>query len=118
MGFWRKEVIEPMLDADMRRVIEEQVTWIAREPGNAKPYYHLAQLYRTQSRQEEALGLLLEAVRLDAGCAEAHISLAEIYCVRDDAGAAWRHARLAAASGNGSAVALLERHGVVDPSLE
>jgi len=118
MGFWRKEVIEPMLDADMRRVMAEQVEWIAREPENARPYYHLAQLYRTQSRQDEALGLLLEAVRLDPGHTEVHISLAEIYCVRDDAGAAWRHARLAAEGGNKSAVELLERHGVIDPSLE
>jgi cytochrome c-type biogenesis protein CcmH/NrfG len=118
MSFWRKEVIEPILDADMRRVMAEQLEWIAREPGNARPYYHLAQLYRTQMRQDEALGLLLEAVRLDEGHAEAHVSLAEIYCVRDDARAAWRHARLAAEAGNGNAVALLERHGVVDPSLE
>ncbi|MEP7364107.1 MAG: hypothetical protein ABI972_12695 [Acidobacteriota bacterium] len=118
MSFWQKEVIEPMLDADMRRVMAEQVAWITREPANSRPYYHLAQLYRTQSRQDEALGLLLEAVRLDAEYAEAHLSLAEIYCVRDDAGAAWRHARLAAEGGNANAVALLERHGVVDPSLE
>jgi len=117
MGFWRKEVIEPMLDAGMREAIAEQVSWIAREPENARPYYHLAQLYRTQARQEEALGLLLEAVRLDESYAEAHISLAEIYCVRNDAEAAWRHARVAAAGGNSDAVALLERHGVVDPSL-
>ena len=117
MGFWRKEVIEPMLDEGMREAIAEQVGWIAREPGNARPYYQLAQLYRTQGRQEEALGLLLEAVRLDAGLAEAQVSLAEIYCVRDDASAAWRHARLAAAAGNTNAVALLERHGVQDPGV-
>jgi len=118
MGFWRKEVIEPMLDADMKAAMAEQVAWIAREPGNARPYYQLAQLYRTQARQDEALGLLLEAVRLRGDFAEAHVSLAEIYCVRDDAGAAWRHARLAGAAGNTNAVALLERHGVVNPSLE
>jgi cytochrome c-type biogenesis protein CcmH/NrfG len=118
MGFWRKEVIETMLDADMQRVMAEQVEWIAREPENARPYYHLAQLYRTQLEQDKALGLLLEAVRLNDHYAEAHVSLAEIYCVRDDAGAAWRHARLAAECGNTNAVALLERHGVIDPSLE
>ena len=118
MGFWRKEVIEPILDADMQRVIKEQIAWIASEPENARPYYHLAQLYRTQSRQDEALGLLLEAVRLKEDFAEAHLSLVEIYCVRDDARAAWRHARLAAEAGNNNAVGLLERHGVVDPGLE
>lgn len=117
MGFWRKEVIEPILDDGTREAIAEQVAWIAREPGNARPYYHLAQLYRTQSRQDEALGLLLEAVRLNPSLAEAHVSLTEIYCVRDDSAAAWRHARFASAAGNTNAVELLERHGVCDPAL-
>jgi len=117
MGFWRDEVIEPILDDGMRQAIAEQVAWIAREPGNARPYYQLAQLYRTQGRQEEALGLLLESVRLDPALADAHVSLTEIYCVRNDMAAAWRHARDAAGAGNGNAVALLERHGVTDPGL-
>ncbi len=118
MGFWRKEVIEPILDAGTREEIAGQVAWIAREPANARPYYQLAQLYRTLARQEEALGLLLEAVRLNAGLAEAHCALTEIYSVRNDPAAAWRHARLAVSAGNTNAVALLERHGVVDPGLE
>lgn len=117
MGFWQKEVIEPILDEGTREAIAEQVSWIAKEPENAQPYYHLAQLYRTQGRQDEALGLLLEAVRLHPALAAAHVSLTEIYCVRNDAGAAWRHARQAAEAGNGNAVALLERHGVQDPGL-
>jgi cytochrome c-type biogenesis protein CcmH/NrfG len=41
------------------------VKWIEREPANPRPYYHLAQFYRMENRTEQALGLLLEAVRLD-----------------------------------------------------
>ena len=65
MSFWRKEVIDFALDRETQAAIDEQRAWIAREPENAKPYYHLAQLYRVAFRQEEARGLLLESVRLD-----------------------------------------------------
>lgn len=112
MSFWRKEVIQPALDDETRRHIEEQRTWIAREPGNAKPYYHLAQLYRIDGRQEEALGLLLEAVRLDDAHADAHAALAEMYAVKEDYQAAKRHAAAAEKGGNPQAAELLRRYGV------
>jgi hypothetical protein len=112
MSFWRKEVIDHALDRETQSAIGEQRAWIAREPGNAKPYYHLAQLYRMAFRQDEALGLLLEAVRLDAGFAEAHASLAEMYAIREDYAAAWRHARLARENGVPRAAEMLERHGI------
>jgi thioredoxin-like negative regulator of GroEL len=112
VGFWRKELIDLALDFETRRHIREQQDWIAREPANAVPYKNLAQLYRTQDRREEALGLLLEAVRLDNGFAEAHVELSQIYTVIGDFRSAWRHARLASANGNRSAVELLERHGL------
>jgi len=114
MSFWRKEVVQFALDQETRQHIEEQREWIAREPANARPYYQLAQLYRMDGRQEEALGLLLEAVRLDAGLAEAQAALAEWYAVREDYRAAWRHARLAEAAGDARAVELLRRHGVAE----
>jgi tetratricopeptide (TPR) repeat protein len=112
MSFWRKEVIGFALDHETRLHIEEQLAWIESEPTNAHPYYHLAQLYRMDGRQEEALGLLLEAVRLDDGLAEAHASLAELYAVREDYPAAWRHARRAEAAGDARALELLRRYGV------
>jgi tetratricopeptide (TPR) repeat protein len=112
MGFWRREVVDFALDQETRRHMEEQLAWIAREPGNAKPYYHLAQFYRISGKQDEALGLLLEAVRLDAAHAEAHVSLAEIYAIRGDYDAAWRHARTAAEHGERRAVEMLERHAI------
>ena len=112
MSFWRKEVIQPALDSETRLHMEEQLAWIAREPANGVPYCNLAQLYRMEGRQEEALGLLLEAVRLADGLAEAHASLAEIYAVREDYPAAWRHARAAERAGLSRAVELLERYGV------
>lgn len=110
MSFWRKQVIEPALDRETRIQMEEQLAWIGREPANAHPYFHLAQLYRAAYKQDEALGLLLEAVRLDPAFADAHAALAEVYAVREDYGAAWHHARLAEQGGEGRAVELLKRY--------
>lgn len=112
MGFWRDELIEPALDADTRRQIAEQMDWIARDAANPRPYFQLALLYRMQGKADEALGLLLEAVRLNDGFAEAQAALAEIYAVRQDYASAWRHARLAERHGRRSAVELLVRHQV------
>lgn len=112
MSFWRKEVIEFALDQETAAHIAEQSAWIAREPANPTPWYNLAQLYRIAFKQEEALALLLEAVRLDARYADAHVALSEMYAVREDYAAAWRHARLAEASGNARAVELLQKFGV------
>lgn len=114
MSFWRKDIIEFALDQETLRHIEQQRAWIAREPLNAAPYHNLAQLYRTQGKQDEALGLLLEAVRLDSESAEAHIALAEIYAVRGDMRAAWSHARAAERNGDRRAVDLLERYEVAE----
>lgn len=110
MGFWRNEIIDFALDHETRLHMEEQLAWIAREPTAAPPYYHLAQFYRMNGRQDEALGLLLEAVRLDPALADAHASLAEVYAIRDDMDAAWRHARLAEEHGQPRAVEMLKRH--------
>ena len=112
MSFWRKEVIDFALDRETRTAIEEQRAWILREPANPKPYYHLAQLYRMAFKPDEALGLLLEAVRLHPDFAEAHASLAEMYILRDDYPAAWRHARLAEANGVPRVVEMLVRNRV------
>jgi thioredoxin-like negative regulator of GroEL len=110
MTFWRKEVIDFALDHETRRQMDEQLAWIAREPANPKPYYHLAQFYQMNGRPEEALGLLLEAVRLDHGFGDAHASLAELYAIRGDYGAARLHALLAANHGNSRALNLLARY--------
>jgi cytochrome c-type biogenesis protein CcmH/NrfG len=112
MSFWRREVIEFALDHETRRQMEEQQQWIEREPWNPRPYYHLAQFYRMNGNQDAALGLLLESVRLDPSFADAHVSLAEIYAVRADYDAAWRHAREGEQNGNPRAVRLLSRYGL------
>jgi tetratricopeptide (TPR) repeat protein len=112
MSFWRREVIPFALSQETRLHMEEQRAWIQREPHNGRPYYNLAQLYRIEGRQDEALGLLLEAVRLEDGLSEAHVSLAEIYAVREDYRAAWRHARAAERSGVSSASDLLKRYNL------
>lgn len=112
MSFWRKEVIDFSLAQETQHHIAEQRAWIEREPANARPYKNLAQLYRIEGRQEESLGLLLEAVRLDPAFAEAHVELAQIYAIRGDNRAAWRHAHAAEAHGNRTAIGLLKRHAV------
>jgi len=112
MSFWRRDVIDPALDHQTNAHIAEQRAWIEREPANPRPYYHLAQLYRVANRPDEALGLLLESVRLDPTFADAQVSLAEIYAVRADYPAAWRHAFIAEQHGNSSAADLLRRYGV------
>jgi tetratricopeptide (TPR) repeat protein len=112
VSFWRKEVIEPALDHETVRQMREQMEWIAREPANPRPYYHLAQFYRMQGKQDEALGLLLEAVRLDSAFGEAHAALSEMYVVRADYQAARRHAGEAEKHGQPRAAELLRRHGI------
>ena len=109
MGLWR-DVIDAALDDQTRRSIKEQIAWLESEPSNPRPYHQLAQLLRMQQRQEEALGLLLEAIRLDPAFAPAHAALAEIYAVRDDMDAARRHADAAAANGDPRARQMLARH--------
>ena len=114
MSFWRRDVIDFALDHETRKQMDEQRAWIEREPTNPKPYYHLAQLHRVAFLQDEALGLLLEAVRLDPNYAEAHAALAEIYITRSDDRAAWRHARLAEENGLTDVVELLKRYNIPD----
>ena len=116
MSFWRKAVIDPALQHETAAHIREQKEWIEREPGNPRPWYNLAQLYRIEHRPDEALALLLEAVRLDDGYADARVALTEIYAVRADYAAAWLHARKAAARGNQEGVELLRRYGIEEPS--
>jgi tetratricopeptide (TPR) repeat protein len=112
VSFWRKEVIDFALDNETGAHLLEQKEWIAREPANPRPWYNLAQLYRMQWKPDEAVALLLEAVRLDEAFADAHVALAEIYAVRKDYAAAWRHARQAEEHGDARGAELLRRHGV------
>ena len=112
MSFWRKEVVNFALDQETAAHVREQQEWIGREPANPRPWYNLAQLYRMQWKPDEALALLLEAVRLDDTFADAHVALAEIYAVREDYAAARKHARKGEEHGNARGVELLRRHGM------
>jgi tetratricopeptide (TPR) repeat protein len=112
VSFWRKEVIQPSLDAETKLQVQEQRKWIEREPENPRPYLNLAQLFRMEGRGDEALGLMLQSIQLDPAFNPAHVALAEIYAVRGDYKAAWRHARQAQKGGEPKAVAFLLRHSV------
>lgn len=116
MKFWHKRAVDLALGRETRQQMEEQRTWIEREPGNPRPYYHLAQFYRMEGKADEARGLLLEAVRLDPDFAKAHVSLAEMYAVNREYRAAWHHARRAERGGEDRAVNLLGRYGVPEPN--
>lgn len=111
MSIWR-ETIDFALDHETLAHEREQMEWIGREPANPRPYFHLAQLRRMQWKQDEGLALLLEAVRLDVTFADAHVALVEVYAVREDYAAAWRHARAAERAGNAKGVELLDRHAI------
>jgi tetratricopeptide (TPR) repeat protein len=112
VSFWRNEVIQPSLDAETKLHMQEQLKWIEREPENPRPYFNLAELYRIEGRGDEALALMLQSVKLDATFTPGHVALAEIYSVRGDYPAAWRHARAAREGGEPRAVAFLLRHAV------
>ena len=112
MGFFRKEVVDFALDHETRRAIGEQQALITADPSNLRPYYQLALLYRMQWKHDQALGLLLEAVRLDPAFAAAHVALAEIYIARNNLATARQHAELAAAQGNPQARDMIERYGL------
>src|SRR3954453_3069697 len=107
MSFWRKDVIDVALDHETRLQMGEQLESIAREPTNAKPYFHLAQFYRMNGDQDRARGLLLEAVRLDPSHGEAHASLAEIYAIVGEYDAARKHALVAEENGETRATEML-----------
>jgi cytochrome c-type biogenesis protein CcmH/NrfG len=114
MSFWRKDAVGSALSPETVRQTDGLRDWIAREPANPQPYFRLAQFYRMENRTEEALGLLLEAVRLDPALADAHAALAEAYTVRADYPAAWRHARQAERYGKSRAVESLRRQRVTE----
>jgi Tfp pilus assembly protein PilF len=112
MSFWRDEMIDFALDHETRKHMEEQIAWIEREPSNAQPYYALAQFFRMNDDEDRALGLLLQAVHLNPDHAEAHASLCEVYAIRGDNAAAWRHARTAERLGESRGVELLTRYAI------
>ncbi len=112
MSFWRDDVIQHALDQETRKHIDEQLAWIAREPANPHPYLHLAELYRMEGRQDEALGLMLHAVQLDASFIAAHAALSEVYAVRGDYAASWR---LAEGGGELHPTELLRKYGIPEP---
>ncbi|MCC6586362.1 MAG: hypothetical protein IT168_06555 [Bryobacterales bacterium] len=115
MSLFRDEVVEFALSDETRKLETEQKAWIARDPLNPQPYYQLALVYRMQYDQDTALALLLHSTHLDPAYAPAHIALTEIYAVRADYPAAWRHAKLAAQNGKEEGITLLLRHNIAEP---
>jgi tetratricopeptide (TPR) repeat protein len=111
MSIWR-ELTDFSLDNETQINEQEQMEWIARDPADPRPFYHLAQLRRMQYKPDQGLALLLEAIRLDETFAPAHVALTELYAVKGDYSAAWRHARQAEQNNEARGVDLLTRYKI------
>ena len=111
MDVW-DDLIQHSLDNETVVNEQEQLEWIGREPNHPQPFYNLAQLRRMQYKRDEGLALLLHAIALDPMHAPAHVALAEIYAVKGDYPAAWKHALAAEQAGNDTAVRMLQRHAI------
>ncbi len=105
-----RHVANQMLDADTERHIAEQKAALEKNPDWAEGHYHLGQLYRVQSKREEARLELLRALELKPSLAEAHGALGEMYAAEGEIGKAREHAKYAARFGNTRLKEQLERY--------
>jgi len=105
-----RRVIDQMLDADTERHIAEQKAALEKNPDWAEGHYHLGQLYRVQSKREEARLELLRAIELKPSFADAHVALGEMYAADGEMDKAREHADYAARFGNARLKEQLERY--------
>ncbi len=108
--FFRREVVDVALNRDVDSAIAEQLARIEQNPGEAQPYCALGVFFRMQGKIGDAILMQQRATELDPSFALPHRELGQIYAVREDHEAAWRHAREAARLGDRSLLELLERY--------
>ncbi|HVP42668.1 MAG TPA: tetratricopeptide repeat protein [Terriglobales bacterium] len=105
-----RRVMDQMLEADTERHIAEQKAALSKDPNWAEGHYHLGQLYRVQSKREEARLELLRALQLKPSLADAHVALGEMYAADGEMEKAREHAEYAARFGNRRLKEQLERY--------
>jgi cytochrome c-type biogenesis protein CcmH/NrfG len=111
MTDFARRVMDQMLDSDTERHVAEQKAALAKNPSWAEGHYHLGQLYRVQSKREEARLELLRAIELKPSLADAHVALGEMYVADGEMGKAREHAEYGARFGNRRLLEQLERYG-------
>ena len=89
MSFWRKQVVQPALDGDLRAALAEQYEILQHDPGNPQAHFALGTLHHLQGQTEAAIESFLQAIELDP---------------------AWRHAEEAARLGDRSLIEQLQRY--------
>jgi tetratricopeptide (TPR) repeat protein len=112
MPFWRREVIQPILDRDIENSIAEQRAILERDPRNAHAHVALATLYHFSGNRPAAVSHFEQAIELDPTYATPHVSLGRILAVEGNDKEAWKHAREAERLGDRSLAEQLERHAV------
>ena len=106
-----RQVADQMLDVETEKHIAEQKAALAANPEWAEGYYHLAQLYRVQQKQQQAKEQLLIALSKKPGLADALVALGEIYIAEGDMGRAREYAEYAAKMGNTRLLEQMKRYG-------
>ena len=113
MSFWRDQVIQPALNADLESAIEEQQELLRRDSSNPRPYFALGTLAHLRGDTEAAIQFFLKAIELDPSYAAPHASLGRIHAVEGNDDLAWQYAREAERLGDASLFQQLERYPAV-----
>jgi len=112
MSFWRREVIQPILDRDVELSIAQQRAILERDPRNAHAHLALGTLYHFSGNRHAAISHFEQAIELDPTFAAPHVSLGRILAVEGDDQEAWKHAREAERLGDRSLLEQLARYAV------
>jgi len=110
MSFWRREVIQPILDQDIESSIAEQLAILQQDARNASAHFALGTLHHFSGNRHAAVSHFEQAIELDPTYAAPHVSLGRILAVEGDEEKAWRHAREAEQLGDRSLTEQLERY--------
>ena len=110
MSFWRREVVQPILDRDIGLNIAEQRSILEQDPRNAPAHFALGTLYHFCGDRKAAVSHFEQAIDFDPTYAAPHVSLGRIFAIEGSDREAWGHAREAERLGNRSLVEQLERY--------
>lgn len=114
MSFWRREVVQPILDRDIELNIAEQRAILEQDPRNAPAHFALGTLYHFCRDRNAAVNYFQRAIEFDPTYAAPHVSLGRIFAVEGDDQEAWTHAREAERLGDRSLMEQLERYPARD----